>query len=453
MLRRALALCVNFAAAAHGAEFATFRYDDDFTARRGGGDRYAQLKHIDAGSAARYLSIGGDLRERAEYYSDTNIGANAYEDDALLLHRLLLHADLHWDRWRLFAQLGNHDEFGREPKAKPTDVDRLDLRQAFVDARIDADAGAIVVRAGRQEMAFGASRLITARDGPNIRLAFDGLRLDMKTRAWHTTAIAVRPAQNDPERFDDGTVDSQTLRGIHATYRFGPGEFVDAQWRADMYYFDSRMDDLRYDSVSGDEHRRTAGWRVYGKRAAWDSDIEFIAQAGDIAHRDIRAFALATDNGWTFDNGWWRPRFGLRTDIISGDRDAGDDVLGTFNALYPNGSYFSEATMLAQANLLDFSLSLTLKPRRDLTLSWAVNPLWRYSTDDALYALPLSPLIAGNRSAARYIGVQNQLLANWQVNDFVAVRAAVVIFNAGDFVQQGGGHDLDYLQFATSFRF
>ena len=149
----------------------------------------------------------------------------------------------------------------------------------------------------------------------------------------------------------------------------------------------------------------------------------------------------------------WKPRLGLRTDIISGDRDPNDDTLGTFNALYPNGSYFSEATVLAQANLLDVALSLTLKPRADVSLSWAVNPLWRYSTDDAVYSLPLAPMIAGNSSSARYIGTQNQWIGTWQFNPFVTFKLALVKFNAGEFVRRGGGEDLDYVQFASSVRF
>jgi len=176
-------------------------------------------------------------------------------------------------------------------------------------------------------------------------------------------------------------------------------------------------------------------------------------QNGDIEGQNIRAFALATDSGWTWRDARWRPRLGLRTDIISGDRSPNDNVSGAFNALYPSGSYFSEATILAQANLLDFSASIALKPLPKVSVTWSVNPLWRYSTKDALYMLPLSPLIGGNSSSARYIGTQTQLLGLWQYNDYVSFKAALVRFEAGEFVHKGGGHDLDYAQLATILRF
>ena len=434
-----------FALSAH-AEFASFRYDDDFSNLRGD-DGYAQLKHIDLGSAQRYLSIGGDIRERVEFYSQSHIGADAVQDDLLLLHRLLLHANLHWDGVRLFAQIGNYDEEGREPAPRPTDVDYLDTRQLFVEWRGGLGSADIALRAGRQEMAFGASRLITARDGPNIRLAFDGVRADLFVGGWKLTALAVRPAENTPGDFDDGTVDTQSLWGV-----YGSGQLA-TTWRTDLYFLRSSMESMRYENASGDETRSTLGWRLYGKSGAWDNDVELMLQYGDIAGQTIRAFALATDSGWTLSQRGWKPRLGLRTDIISGDSDAGDAELGTFNALYPNGAYFSEASVLAQANLLDLSLSLTLKPQPALTLAWSLNPLWRYSTDDAVYTLPLRPLLAADSSSKRYIGVQNQLLATWQVNDYLSLRLALVAFNAGDAVQAADGGDLDYAQLATNIRF
>lgn len=453
--KAAALIAIAFSAAlAHGAEFSSFRYDDDFRDRAGRDDAYSQLKYLSLGDDNRYLSVGGDLRERFEYFSRSNIGARGIAYDSFLLHRLLLHLDTRWDQFRVFAQLGNFEEFGRQPQAKPSDVDHLDVRQLFIDYRLPLGSDELTLRGGRQELAFGASRLIAARDGPNIRLAFDGLNAQYKSHSWKVTAIAVRPAQNTPAPFDDKTQNAQSLWGLYATYTFQQQVAQQqAALRSDVYYFGAVNDDMHFDSITGDEYRNTIGARVYGAAGAFDGDVELMVQIGDIADQDIRAFALATDSGWTWRDVRWTPRLGLRTDIISGDRNTHDDTLGTFNALYPNGSYFSEASVLAQANLLDFSLLMTIKPKSNISLTWAINPLWRYSVNDAVYTLPLSPLIAGNTSSARYIGTQNQLLGTWQYNDFVSFKLALVKFNAGEFVSRGGGHDIDYVQIATSLRF
>lgn len=434
------------ATVAQAGSFAPLRYDDDFSQPPQSADAYAQLKHIGLGEGA-YASIGGDLRERFEYFDRSNIGARPADDYGLLMHRLLLHVDAHWDWLRAFVQLGNYEESGREPRAKPSDVDHLDIRQGFVDLAFPLGDDTLTLRGGRQELAFGASRLISARDGPNIRLAFDGAQLLYKSAQWRVTVLGVRPADNFPGRFDDSTDRSQSLWGAYATYRRA------ANLSTDFYYFGSANDDMRYDSVAGREHRGTFGLRIYGGASGFDADTELFFQNGDISGRTIRAFAWATDSGWTWREMKWQPRIGLRTDVISGDRDRNDGTLGTFNALYPTGSYFSEASVLAQANLIDFAASLTVRPAPQVSLAWSVNPLWRYSTEDALYTLPLAPLIAGDSSAARYIGTQNQLLATWQPNMWLSFKLALVKFESGRFVEKGGGHDLDYAQFATSARF
>lgn len=450
MKRIALGIFALTPLLACAANFGTFRYDDNFTSMRDDDSVYAQLKHIDLGSESRYMSIGGDWRERFEYYSRTNLGPHAVDYDSFLLHRLLVHVDSHWDSVRLFVQIGNHEEFGREPKPKPTDVDHADVQQAFVDYRITLGAtDNLLVRAGRQEIALGASRLIAVREGPNIHIDFDGVRARWNHSRGNVELIAVRPVIIDPGQFDDKATHGQALWGVYATSRFATG----SQWSSDIYYLGSTNNEVHYDSIAGDERRNTFGARFYGRASAFDGDIEIMLQNGSVSDDDVRAFAIATDSGWSWSESAWKPRLGLRTDIISGDRDRHDGTLQTFNALYPNGSYFSEASIIAQANLLDFAANFSVKPKSNLTVTWSINPLWRYSTHDALYTLPLSPLIAGDSSGARYIGTQSQLLSIWQYNAFLSFKVALVKFEPGGFVKKGGGDNLDYAQFASIVRF
>lgn len=439
---------------AQSGHFGTFRYDDDFTAERNETGPYASIKHIDLDGERRYLSLGGDFRERGEYYSNSNISAHSVGDNGFALHRLLMHADMHWDDARVFVQLGAHEESGREPKAKPTDVDRLDVQQAFIDYAINTDGGnEWLLRLGRQEMAYGASRLISVREGPNIHLSFDGARLQFKSADWNVSAFAVRPVEINPGAFDDPSNPDQSLWGVYATTALSPPVQAQDFLRGDFYYFGNKNNQAHYQNASGQERRNTFGTRFYGRAGAVDGDIELIAQGGSIEGQTIRAFAVATDTGWTFESAFWTPRIGLRTDVISGDRRAGDGKLNTFNALYPSGSYFSEASLVAQANLLDYAASVTVHPMTTLSLALSYNPLWRFSTSDAVYSLPLAPLISGTSSASRSIGTQTQLLMNWQCTRFVSFKAALVRFDAGEFVERAHGKDVDYAQIAMSARF
>lgn len=158
---------------AQAQEGSPFRYDDHVSQYASPGARvnlYDDLKFIPLGPGSdEYLSFGADLRERVEVNSNAllgfgNKGANAYD-----LHRLLLFADARYDGLRVFIQLGSETEAGRAPAPLPTDIDRGDLAQGFVDYAFAAGTGKLTVRGGRFEIAYDEGALIGLRDGPNVR--------------------------------------------------------------------------------------------------------------------------------------------------------------------------------------------------------------------------------------------------------------------------------------------
>ncbi|WP_313252178.1 alginate export family protein, partial [Stenotrophomonas indicatrix] len=54
------------------------------------------------------------------------------------------------------------------------------------------------VQLGRQEAGYGSSRLLSVRDGPNIRLAFDGARVGWAGRLGKLDLMALRAVENRP---------------------------------------------------------------------------------------------------------------------------------------------------------------------------------------------------------------------------------------------------------------
>lgn len=119
--------------------YSFLRYNEDYRylqdpARRS--DPWDPIKFIPVGAPSAYLSLGGEIRERFEDYSAPNFGVPGPSADGYLLHRILLHADLHaGDYVRGFVQLGNHFAFGKDIATPPYE-DRLDIQQAFVDIRL-----------------------------------------------------------------------------------------------------------------------------------------------------------------------------------------------------------------------------------------------------------------------------------------------------------------------------
>ena len=165
-----------------------FRYGNEFESASAGVSD--ELKNLPLWSDTDvYVNLGGSLRERFEAFSQASSGiraAGGVSGEQYDLYRLLLDADLHLgSSLRIFIQLGNHLEAGREPGPQPTDIDRLDVQQAFFDATAaGSEAFGAGLRGGRQEMAFGSNRLVDIREGPNIRQSFDG------ARAWLTAGEA-----------------------------------------------------------------------------------------------------------------------------------------------------------------------------------------------------------------------------------------------------------------------
>jgi hypothetical protein len=428
-------------------EFQALRYDEDYRYLLDPAQRSESLDRIKfislPGAGQSYLSLGGEARIRYEYFRHALWGQGPQDDNGYVLQRYMLHAD--WrvdDHVRLFAQLKSGYEGGRNGGPRATDEDRGDINQAFVDGRFELDAGrSITTRVGRQEMAFGSSRLISFRESPNVRLAFDGVREIVRLGAQRIDAFAVQPARTNPGAFDDGSDGTQKLWGLYSVTPLPllPGGHLD------LYYLGLVRDVARFAQGSAREKRHSVGARIWGTHAAWDYNFEFVYQFGDFGAGAIAAWTVASDTGRTFTDLPLRPRFGVKADVASGDRDPDRATLGTFNALFPRGAYFNESGLIGPANVIDLHPSLTLQVIRTVTVSLDVDFLWRESTRDGLYGPAVNLVRAGKLSSARKIGTQPSIGAEWRPGRHWKVAATVARFNAGEFIRESGsGENVDY---------
>ena len=452
----AFAFCLSFGLIAGPARAdapptapSPFRYDDDlrpFMQPAARQDLYGSLKFIPLGESA-YLSFGADLRERLEASDTTLLGIKGSESQTYDLHRLLVHADLHLDDdARVFGQLGDHTEIGRRPASVPTDVDRLDLSQLFIDLSHSFADGRGTLRIGRQEMSYDDGALIGLRDGPNVRLVWDGVRASYVSGGWQWDAFSVRPVSAKPGVFDDDRLPGQTLDGLHVTATFSPAAAMDAFW------YRNRNPSVALFGAAGPEQTDTFGVRLRGKLNAFDGSIGGIRQTGDASGgREVRAFAAHADAGWSPPALPWSPHIALRADVLSGGA-ATTSRVSTFNGLYPNVAYSTEATIEAPANLIQTGLVVRIAPAAAFTVQYLVEGLWRYSTRDAFYAAPLFPLVRPDGRDDRYSGLEQQFSGSWRATPFITVNGALVHFSAGDFVRRGGGEDETFAMLSVALR-
>lgn len=429
-----------------------FRYDENYRYLRNPaqrGDFWDRIKYVPLDAAGDwYISFGGEIRERFEYYSHPMFSLQGQDADAYLLQRALLHADLHAGPYlRGFVQLGSHEAWWKDFAAPPY-LDRLDIQQAFGEIRLPL-AGDPFLRVGRQEMAFGSQRLVAIRDAPNVRRNFDGIRFGGMFGDVRLDIFATRPVELREDRFDDRSDSEQALWGLYSTFPMNimPGG------KADLYYLGLDKDPARFAAGTAEEERHTFGTRLFGTHASWDWDWEVLGQVGSFGDQDIRAWGVTTDTGYSFDADGWTIRLGLKADIGSGDGDLDDDTLGTLNPYFPKLAYFNQAALLGPSNVMDLQPSITFKPQPTLSITAGYDVLWRTTTADAIYAGSGAPIAGTASRSGQYTGSQLSLDLAWQASRHVDFGLGYVHLEAGEALRDAGGDDVDFAYFSAGYRF
>lgn len=386
-----------------------------------------------------WVSTGLEVRARMESFTDNLWGGAAAPDDAYLWLRATPHVDLHVGRVRAFVQPIVAYAVGVAPAASPIDQSRVDLLQGFVEV----DAGPVTLRGGRQMLSLGTERLIGTRYGPNVPLAFDGVRADIRHGPETISLFAARPVQARSGSFDDRTSPTRTLWGAYAAM---PG--------LDAYYLGYRNRTATFGDVEGRELRHSIGLRTYGVAAQWRWNVEGVVQLGRFDEQTIRAWTLGSEISRSFPHAPLKPRATMRVNIVSGDRRAGDGRLGTFNALFPKGKYFGELSPLGPYNIVNLHPGVTLSLRDDLSLGIAGMAYWRYSRGDGVYDIPGNVIRAPGDATSRFIGKQVEASLSWQATPELELSTSLSAFAPGAFVRQTGpARTITMLGLESNFRF
>jgi hypothetical protein len=168
-------------------------------------------------------------------------------------------------------------------------------------------------------------------------------------------------------------------------------------------------------------------------------------QTGRVGSGRIRAWAVGSAGGYTFEHARWKPRIGLQLDLAAGDRRRGDGTIGTFNPLFPNAYYFTLASTPTYANLIHLRPSLELRPQENLKLIARVGLQWRQTTQDAVYVIPNRPVPGTAGQPGRWTGIYEQLRVEWQINRNWAAAFEGVQYQVGDVIRRAGGVNANYL--------
>lgn len=230
------------------------------------------------------------------------------------------------------------------------------MLNAFVDAKA---TDTMTVRVGRQELLYGAQRLVSPLDWANTRRTFQGVKLMYREDDWaidgfYTHLVVVRPYQ-----FDEPDYNNQPFYGLYSVYSGYENDTVD------FYYLG--YNNLHQTGTPGppnrDFSRNTIGARIYGSRGDWLYEFEGAPQFGrqmGLGLDDMAGFATA-GLGHQFPQLVWSPTVWFYYDYASGNFN-GDDF-NRFNQLFPlSHKYLGFIDATRRANIESPNLLVTMQP-------------------------------------------------------------------------------------------
>ena len=395
---------------------------------------------------AWYLTMGGELRERFEGYRDPNFGIGGTGADSFWLQRVALLSDVHLgERFRVFVEGVSGVIKGENPPAPPVQDDPVDLQYAFADVvPYLTDDESLTMRGGRFSMSFGSGRLVATRAAVNIPIRFDGGEIIYHRPLWQATAFLTRPVEDNGGI--SGSNPNTTFWGLYVTHWLDTPQ----QSGIDLYYLGIANDHATYASGTGREDRHSFGSRFFGTKNHWDWNGEAVVQVGTFADKSIFAWTAAMDSGYTWD-AMWQPRFGLKTGVVSGN--TGDGYQGTFDALYFKSGYFNDASLIRPQNLIGIHPNFTLKPSRTVSVDGGANWMWRFTRNDAVYAVPGYVEIPALQNTSSYIATAVDVNLQWQIQKHLTFGASYVHFFTGSYIHTAGGRDVDYFSTTLTFIF
>jgi len=436
-------------ACSQGAYANTF-YSNDFSYLDTGCDPDKRDRFARVTDTAKRLSFGPNVTAdfggefRLRYHNEQGHALSRLngQDDTFTLSRLRLYANVEvGDRLRFFGEIIDARSYGESFGPRGIEEVHWDALNAFAEFR----GQRVGVRFGRQELQFGAQRLVSPLDWGNTRRSFDGVRVDftgnpVRVSAWYTAPRQITAG------FGSRTDDNTRFGGVYATYTQG------TQTTLDGYL-------LHLENDPSDREIWTVGARYAGSRGNTFWELEGAFQFGDQAGSDVRASMLTAGVGYMFKDHPWQPKVSLYYDRASGDDDPTDGRIETFNQLFPLAhAYFGFIDLVGRQNIEAVSLRAQARPHRRLQLAAALHHFRLNEAADGLYNAGGATIRSDPTGASgRDVGNELDLTATVSLSDRAAWQVGYARFWGGSFVTAtnpagvSGDAEFVYTQFRVRF--
>ena len=373
----------------------------------------ASPQRADTGPAARprdrRWEIGGTWRLRPEARHD--VGFDPGADEAYVLSRLRVRLTARpTDALLAVAEMQDSRSPGLAA-SRPSLRDPADLHQGYVD--VGAAGGVVRVRVGRQEMPYGAERILSRNNWRNTGRSFDAVRLFLQRRRGGVDLFGAAEVRREPAGFNP----FHELGSLYGAYGWlEPWTGV----RVESYLLRRSLDAGRDRGAAvGPERRRTIGVRVVREApTGLNLATEAAWQGGRSGPKSIGAWFGSVVAAWTVD-ARLRPSIAVEFTEASGDRDATDDLSSTFDPMYPTGHQHSGfADLFGARNLRELRVGFAVQPTTRTSFRVDVRHFGLSTPGDGLYAPSLRQIVpshAGGR--ATRVGVEVDLTLRVRFNE------------------------------------
>lgn len=432
--------------------FSSIRYNEDYRFLKNDSleNWYQKLKYNQLSkNGTVFISVGGEIRYQFFRFQHEDWGDAPADNNGFILTRYLGHADFRVGKsFRTFVQLQSSLANDRISPS-PVDENLLDLHQAFFDVTMPFNKeNKIVVRLGRQEMAYGSQRLVALRDGPNNRQSFDAGKVMYSGKRLKSDLFYSHFVKSKPAIFDDGFNRDTKFWGSYTVINR-----IRTIQNIDLYYLGIWKASTLFDEGEAKELRHSIGSRIWNTIKGFRYDVEGLYQFGKFGDKSIHAWTIPVNSGYKFSNVKLKPELGLKAELVSGDRYYGDKKLQTFNPLFPKGNYFGLAALIGPSNLIDLHPSVSFEIAKRLLLNADYDVFWRFSENEGIYSPNVSLTYSGKNISDKFIGQQYSTDIVYSVNNFLYFRGEFTWFNAGAFIRAAGtGKDILFAAFTTQFK-
>lgn len=404
------------------------------------------------------VDVGGQyrLREQSEremrniiYHARPTGGLTGHNDDFLLQRtRLYLNAEI-GERVRVYVETLDAQSAYEQGIARVIDVNRWELQNLFGDFMLLEDGGGkLTARLGRQELLYGAQRVISPLDWANTRRTFDAGKLMWKGTDWDLDAFWARPLLRDIVRLDPPN-EKRELYGVYSTYKGLGKDTLELYWLLeDWHDFPANPPGFNY---------QTAGGRYYGSRDQWLFEAEGAYQFGRNSDQTDHAAGFCTLGlGRKLDGLNWKPTLWGYYDWAAGANQVGNG----YNQGEPLAhKYFGYMDFFGRSNIEDANVQLNLEPTERMKLQAWFHYFWLQNGHDVPYNVDMAPYanLKTDSAGSRDLGEELDLTATVSLTQRMSALFGYSHFFSGQFYKTTadipfrGDADFFYTQFTVDF--